>query len=72
MAKPDPRRQPPLGAAEFDELYQRVKAKAVWGPSTGEARSITSRQRSAWPRPAKSAGSHRDTGCADGNRAVIR
>ena len=46
MAKPDLRGQPPLGAAEFDELYQRVKAKAVWGAADrrGSAR-ITSRQR---------------------------
>ena len=45
MMPSDPKRQPPLGAAEFDELYHRLKAKAIWGQPTGVARSTTSHQR---------------------------
>ena len=32
MMPSDPSKQPPLSAAEFDQLYQRLKAKAIWGP----------------------------------------
>jgi kynurenine formamidase len=46
MMPPDRKRQPPLSAAEFDGLYQRLKATAIWGAADrrGALNHITSIQ----------------------------